>query len=114
MGLIAARVALVQLESKEIAKDGAKRASLLLAAVGLVFFGWTLLLAGVVALLATATGWPWSWVAIGLAILHLLLAFVFAKLAKPSEKPSFPFTRAEFQKDREWIENFQKTSKSNN
>ena len=53
-------------------------------------------------------------VAIGLAILHLLLAVVFAKLAKPSGKPAFPFTRAEFEKDREWIENFQKTSKSNN
>lgn len=114
MGLIASRVALIQLESKDVARDGAKRATMLLAVVGLVFFGWILLLAGGVALLSTATGWPWSWVAVGLALIHLLLAAVFAKLAKPSEKPSFPFTRAEFQKDREWIENFQKTSRSNN
>ena len=114
MGLIASRVALIQLESKDVARDGARRAGMLLGVIGFVFFGWTLLLAGMVALLSTATGWPWSWVAIGLAILHLLLAVVFAKLAKPSGKPAFPFTRAEFEKDREWIENFQKTSKSSN
>ena len=114
MGLIASRIALIQLESKEVAKDGAKRGAMLLAVVGCIFFGWILMLAGAVALLASATGWPWSWVAIGLALVHLLLAAIFAKLAKPSEKPAFPVTRAEFQKDREWIENFQKTSKSNN
>ena len=114
MGLIASRVALIQLESKDVARDGAKRALLLLAVVGCVFFGWILLLAGAVALLASATGWPWSWVAIGLALTHLLLALILAKIAKPSQKPAFPYTRAEFQKDREWIENFQKTSKSNN
>lgn len=113
MGLIASRVALIQLESQEVARDGAKRAVVLLAVVGLIFFGWTLLLAGGVALLAAALGWPWSWVALGMALLHLLLAAIFAKLAKPSKKPTFPFTRAEFQKDREWIENFQKTNRSN-
>ena len=114
MGLIASRVALIQLESKDVARDGARRAVMLLGVIGFVFFGWTLLLAGIVALLSTATGWSWSWVAIGLAIIHLLLAAIFAKLAKPSGRQAFPFTRAEFEKDREWIENFQKTSRSSN
>ncbi|MEO5916475.1 MAG: phage holin family protein [Luteolibacter sp.] len=113
MGLIASRVALIQLESKDAARDGAKRAGLFLAVVGCVFFAWTLLLAGGVSLIASSTGWPWAWVAIGVAVFHLLLAVIFAKLAKPSGNPAFPHTRAEFQKDREWIENFQKAKKSN-
>ncbi len=112
MGLIASRVALIQLESKDAARDGAKRAGMWLAVAGCVFFGWILLLAGGVSLLATAIGWPWSWVAVGLAAAHLLLAIILVKLAKPSGNPAFPHTLAEFQKDREWIENFQKTKSS--
>ena len=111
--LVASRVALIQLESKEAARSGARRAGLYLAVVGCIFFGWLLLLAGAVQVIATATQWPWSWIALGLAGVHLILAIVFAKLAKPSEKPAFPHTCAEFQKDREWIEQLKKSKKSN-
>lgn len=113
MALIASRVALIQLESKDAAKSGAKRAIYLLVVIGCVFFAWLLLLAGGVSLLANTMDWPWSRVAIVLAIFHLLVAIIFAKLAEASGRPTFPHTRAEFQKDREWIENFQTTRKSN-
>ena len=56
---------------------------------------------------------PWDQVAIGVAVLHLLAGIILARLAKPSAATAFPVTRAEFKKDREWIENFQKTKKSN-
>ena len=46
-------------------------------------------------------------------ILHLLIAIVLAKVAKSPMEATFPVTRAEFQKDREWIENFQNPNKSN-
>lgn len=113
MDLVASRIALIQLESKDAARDGAKRAIALLIVVGCVFFGWILLLAGGVSLLADATGWPWGWVAIGLAGLHLVTALILAKFAKPSGTPAFPVTRAEFRKDRQWIENF-KTNRNSN
>lgn len=110
--LVSSRVALIQLESKDAARSGARRAGLFLAVMGCVFFAWLLLLAGVVQVIATAMTCPWSWVAIALAVIHLIFAFVFAKLAKPSESSAFPHTRAEFQKDLEWIEQLKKPRKS--
>ncbi len=111
MALIASRVALIQLESKDATRAGAKKAGMLLAVIGCVCFAWLLLLAGGVSLIATILHWPWSWVAIGLAMLHLVIAVILAKLATTPGSSSFPVTRAEFQKDREWIENFQKAKK---
>jgi hypothetical protein len=105
MSLIASRIALIQLESKGAGKEAAKRASLIGGAVGCLFFTWALLLAGGVVAIAEATNYPWHWIAMGAALLH--------RLARPSGKPAFPITRAEFQKDREWIETFQTTKKSN-
>ena len=113
MALIAARFALIQLESKIAAKEGAKRASFVAGACACAIFTWALVLAGGISLISEATGRPWNQITIGLAILHLLVGIILARLAKPSADTAFPITRAEFQKDREWIENFQKTEKSN-
>ena len=113
MGLVAARLALIQLESKDATREASRRAALIGAACATVFFAWALLLIGGISLLAHATGWPWNLVTVGLAILHLVLGIILAQSAKPSGAASFPVTRAEFQKDREWIENFNKTKKSN-
>ncbi len=113
MGLVSSRIALIELESKEAAKGGARRAIALMAAIICVFFTWALLLAGGIAAISAATGWPWHWVAMAGAAIHLLAAIILIRRAKPSDQPAFPVTRSEFQKDREWIENLQKTRKSN-
>jgi hypothetical protein len=113
MDLVAARLALIQLESKDATQEASRRAALIAAACAAAFFAWSLLLVGGVSLLAQATGWPWNLVAIGLAMLHLVVGIILAQSAKPSGAASFPITRAEFQKDREWIENFNKNKKSN-
>lgn len=113
MSLIAARFALIELESKDLAKAGVRCASLIAAACGCFIFAWALLLAGGVSLIAELTGCPWNRLALTAATLHLLGGFILARMAKPSGESSFPVTRAEFQKDREWIENYQKTRKSN-
>lgn len=112
LNLIAARVALIQHESKDAARDAAGRAARLIALVICVFFTWALFLAGAVALLAKLTAWPWFAFAFILAALHLIAALILAKSAKAPASPSFPVTRAEFQKDREWIQNFQSSRKS--
>lgn len=112
LNLIAARVALIQLESKDAARETAGRAARLVALVICVFFTWALLLAGAVAWLGKLTGWPWFAFAFIFAALHLLAALILAKSAKAPATPAFPITRAEFQKDREWIQNFQSTRKS--
>ena len=112
MSLIAARFALIQIESKVVGKEIARRGFLLVGVVGCFFFTWAFLLVGGVAALAEVVRCPWYWIAMGVGILHLVVALILLRLAKPSGNSQFPFTRAEFQKDREWIENFQKTQKS--
>lgn len=110
--LISSRVTLIQLESKDAARDAGRRAVRMAVVVFCAFFSWALLLAGGIPALARLTGCPWYGVALTLAALHLLVAAVCAKAARTPAAPAFPVTRAEFQKDREWIENFQKTPKS--
>ena len=111
--LIASRVSLIQLESKQAAKDGASRLLRLIALVICLFFFWALALAGGIAAIAAATGKPWFWIAMIAAVIHLAAAILLALSAKGRSASAFPVTRAEFQKDREWIENFQKHKKSN-
>ena len=113
MSLVATRLTLIELEAKDAAKQTARRGSSLAAAVGCIVFAWALLLAGGVSIIAKSADLPWDQVAIGAAVLHLLGGIILARLARPSAATAFPITRAEFQKDREWIEKFQKTKKSN-
>lgn len=113
MALIASRITLIQLEAKDASKQTARRVSLVSAACGCAIFSWALLLAGGISWVSEATGWPWNRVATGASALHLLAAIILAKAAKSPMEATFPVTRAEFQKDREWIEKFQKPSKSN-
>ena len=112
MLLIACRIALIQLEAKQAAKSGASRAIRLAAAAFCLVFAWMLLLAGGIAAISASTSWAWQWVALVTAALHLLLAWILIISSKASP-PAFPATRAEFQKDREWIESIQKKPKSN-
>ncbi len=113
MALIASRIALIQLESKDAAKDTAKRAACIIALILCAFFTWALLLASGIAALAKFFHWPWYGIAFIAAALHLIAAILLARAAKSPTALAFPVTRSEFQKDREWIENFQKTPKSN-
>lgn len=113
LSLIACRVALIQLESKDAAADGLQRLVRIIAVAICLLFTWSLLLAGGIAVIAHATGWPWYWITFAAAAVHLQVAFIFAQSAKTRGRPAFPVTRSEFQKDREWLENFQKTRKSN-
>jgi uncharacterized membrane protein YqjE len=113
MALIASRIALIRIEARESAKSGVRRVLGLLAAVLCLFFTWILLLAGGIGAIAAASGWPWYWLAITAAGIHLLAAILLAKACKKPVAPAFPITLAEFQKDREWIENIQNRHKSN-
>ncbi len=111
--LIASRFTLIQLESKDAATDGMRRLIRITAVIICTFFTWALLLAGGIAAIAHATGWPWYWISMAAAAAHLQAAVIFAQTAKTPGRPLFPVTRSEFQKDREWLENFQKNRKSN-
>jgi uncharacterized membrane protein YqjE len=113
MVLIATRLALLELESKDAAKEAIKRIALVAAACACGFFAWALLLAGGVSLISKSSDCSWDLLAIGVAFAHLLAAIILVQTAKKSLPPAFPVTRAEFKKDREWIEKFPKNKNSN-
>jgi MFS family permease len=113
MALIASRIALIQFEARDTARQRARRVLSIIVAAICLFFTWALLVAGGIAAIAAVAGWPWHWLALAAALLHLLMALFLTSGSAKASAPAFPLTRAEFQKDREWIENFHKKPKSN-
>jgi uncharacterized membrane protein YqjE len=113
MGLISSRVALLQLEGQEAARNASRKAMLGGVAAVALLFAWGLLLAGGIAAIAAASGWQWYWVAMGFAGVHLIVGLSFLRAAKAANVPSFPVSRAEFIKDREWIQTLRPPGKSN-
>lgn len=102
MTLIEARIGLIHLESADAAKAAARRLASFAIACFCLIFAWILLLAASTQIIAEAGQWPWSWVAIAMAILHLIIGIFFARQPQGSQN-LFSATRAEFKKDREWI-----------
>lgn len=111
--LVGARTALIQLELQQAAQSTAKRGIFFAAAALLLLFAWAAIIAGAIGAISAGAGWPWYWVAIATGGLHLLLAVIFINVAKRPGPATFEITRAEFKKDREWLEKFQSPSKSN-
>ena len=110
--LITSRLSLFQLESKEALVKAARSLIFITAGALAILFAWGLILVGIIQLIHLSTQWPWHWVALAAGGLHLLIALILVNLAKPSNKSAFPVTRAEFQKDREWLHQVLKTKKS--
>jgi len=72
-----------------------------------------LLLAGSIGALSQLAGWSWFWSALAIGAIHIIIAASLLRKSSGAGTPLFPVTRAEFQRDREWIENLQKNPKSN-
>lgn len=103
MVLLHSRAALIRIEAGDAAAV-LRRRVVVIAALALCVFGcWALLLAGGIAAIAEATGCTWHWIALGAALLHFLVALILARIARRPSPPAFQATKAEFQKDREWI-----------
>jgi len=111
--LVGSRIALIQLESKAAARQAGELVALIAAVALATLFAWALLLAGGIAALAAATAWPWYWIALAAAVIHAVAAAVGLRRAKSTARPAFPITRAEFHKDREWLNTLKTPRKSN-
>ncbi len=107
---IAARLELIRIEAAEAARLAGRRAILAGILAAFAAFAWALILAGLVGLAASmlaAAGHdvPWHLVAIGLGIIHLLLAAIVGAILSRPGPQSFATTRVELEKDREWLAN---------
>lgn len=105
--LLSARVELIRLEAKQAAAQGGRKAVVAGILAIAATFTWALLLAGGIPLIAEGSGIRWPLIALAAAGLHLFLALLMvARLRRPGP-PSFPITRDEFQRDREWFKHLQ-------
>lgn len=111
---LGARSELFTIEAKEAASKLGKKAGLGIGAVAFLFFGYLLLLIGLVGLLGQALspdlevdfkGWVGG--AFILSALHLLPAIFYLLREKDSKTTDelFKITRAELKKDQEWLKN---------
>ena len=101
--LFTTRAELIHLESLAAAKGVVSKIIWGVALGVAALFCWLLLLAGGIGLLAQTTGIAWHCLTLAAAGLHLLVALVaYAKLRRPAP-PTFPHTKAEFQRVREWL-----------
>ena len=76
---------------------------------------WGLLTAGLIGLISVHFNCAWYFAAFSLGGIYLLIALVMLLIFKGSKKiESFPVTRKEFEKDREWLNQLKNRSSSQN
>jgi len=104
------RLELFRLEAKTASREAAQRAALVAIISVAVALTWILLLAGLIGLIAHAQeAIPWYGLTLIAALLHLIVAIAaVARLRQPGT-PSFPLTRNELAKDREWLQRLKNT-----
>jgi hypothetical protein len=109
--LLASRIALIRLEAAEAAGHALKRVVSLVIVGVLCLFLWALLLAGGIGALAAITGWGWFWITLGAAGAHLVVIGGLIAYARRKAPTAFPVTRAEFERDRVWLDQLKQNSK---
>ena len=115
VGFLESRLALFTKESKTALVHILILAGCLAAAAFLVVFGYLFLVASVIMALAHALHISWVKIALMAAGLHFLLAFICVMIARNRmNKRMFEMTGVELKKDRQWLKNLDKQSRSTN
>jgi uncharacterized membrane protein YqjE len=114
-GFLESRLALVAAESKTALVHVLVLVGCLAVAAFLALFGYLFLVAGIIAGLAHAFHVSWIKITLVAALLHFVLAFICVMIARSRmHKSMFEMTGAELKKDREWLKNLDKQSRSTN
>lgn len=99
-----ARLELAGLEGADAAKYALKALLFLIAALGLLAFGYAFLWIGLITLVAAFYPSHWGWIVLAVGALHLGGAALFlGGVCSQFKKPFFPATLEEFRKDQEWL-----------
>ena len=106
------RISLVASESKAALGHLLVLVGCLLGAGLLFACGYVFLLVSGIAAIAHALNLSWISIALAIAVLHFVLAFVCVLIVRSRiAKPVFPESRVELKKDREWLKNLDKKSR---
>ena len=114
-GFLESRLALVAAESKTALLHVLVLVGCLAVAAFLAVFGYLFLVASIIAGLAHAFHVSWIKITLVAALLHFVLAFICVMVARSRmHKSMFEMTGVELKKDREWLKNLDKQSRSTN
>jgi uncharacterized membrane protein YqjE len=114
-GFLESRLALFAKESKTALVHVLVLVGCLAGAAVLALFGYIFLVASAIFGVAHALHVSWVKIALLAAGLHFVLAFVCVMIARSRmNKSMFEMTGAELKKDREWLKNLNKESRSTN
>ena len=115
IGFLESRVALFAKESKTALVHVLVLVGCLAGAAFLVVFGYLFLVASAIAGLSQALHMSWIKITVLAAGLHFVLAFICVMIARARmHKSMFEMTGVELKKDREWLKNLNKESRSTN
>ena len=114
-GFLESRLALFAKESKTALVHVLVLVGCLAAAAFFVLFGYLFLVGSAIAGLSQALHVSWIKITLLAAALHFVLAFVCVMIARSRmHKSMFEMTGVELKKDREWLKNLDKESRSTN
>lgn len=115
IGFLESRIALFAKESKTALVHVLVLVGCLAGAAFLAVFGYLFLVASAIAGLSQALHVSWIKITLLAAGLHFVLAFVCVLIARSRmHKSMFEMTGVELKKDREWLKNLNKESRSTN
>jgi uncharacterized membrane protein YqjE len=97
------RAEIIRIEAKAASRGAMNRLALLLVGIFALFAAWALALAASIGAIAASSSWEWYHVAFASAGAHVFIGAIFLLVLRARNSESFPVTRAEFQKDREWL-----------
>lgn len=105
---LAARLELVRIEAGEAAKLALRRGIIAGMLTACAVFAWGLVLAGLIGLISerlqqVGHDIPWHLVAVGLGVVHLLVAIILGFVVSRPAPQAFETTRVELEKDRAWL-----------
>ncbi len=104
------RIQLAARESKAAARHLITIVVCLIAAAVLSLFGYVFLIVSVIFAIAHLIGVSWTWVALGLALLHFVVAISCLIFARVQLKhPIFRGTASVLKEDTEWLKNLDQT-----
>lgn len=111
--LIASRMGILQIEAKDALEVAVRKLIISGVLAFCLIAAWMLLTAGLIGLISVYFHIAWYFAAFLLAGVHLLIAFFMQLAVKRSKSiESFPITREEFEKDREWLNQLKNRSNS--
>lgn len=112
-GFLESRVGLFAKESKTALVQILVLLACVTGAVILVVLGYLFLVASAIVAIAHSLHLSWIWISLAAAGLHFILALICLLVARSWMKQSmFEATAAELKKDREWLKNLDKRSRS--